>query len=183
MESTLTSLHKKFGVQLQEIICNKVRHSIDCHDIMQDVFLKIMLNINKIEQANNMAAYLVKLTNNAVTDHYRKLKPVAYTEMTEDILVDNDVVPDQSLKLADCCLRPMIEMLPGIYRDALIATELEGMKLTAYAAKTGISLSNAKVRVQRAKEKLKDIIMQCCSYDFDIYGNIIACKQASCCKK
>lgn len=183
MESTLTSIHKKFGVQLHEMICNKVGHSVDCHDIMQEVFLKIMLNINKIEQANNMAAYLVKLTNNAVIDHYRKSKPVAYTEMTDDILVENDIVQDQSLKLADCCLLPMIETLPGMYSDALIATELEGMKLKDYAEKTGISLSNAKVRVQRAKEKLKDIIMQCCNYDFDKYGNIVDYKQSSCCKK
>jgi RNA polymerase sigma-70 factor, ECF subfamily len=183
MESTLTSIHKKFGVQLHEIICNKVGHVVDCHDIMQEVFLKIMLNINKIEQADNMAAYLVKLTNNAVIDHYRRSKPVAYTEMTADLHVENDIVQDQSPKLADCCLRPMIETLPDIYRDALIGTELEGMKLKDYAEKIGISLSNAKVRVQRAKEKLKDIIMQCCSYDFDIYGNIVDYKQSSCCKK
>ena len=183
MKSTLTSIHKKFGVQLHEIICNKVGHRVDCHDIMQEVFLKIMLNINKIEQADNMAAYLVKLTNNAVIDHYRSPKPVAYTEMTDDIHVENDIAPDQSLKLADCCLRSMIEMLPGIYSEALIATELEGMKLKDYAEKTGILLSNAKIRVQRAKEKLKDIIMQCCSYDFDTYGNIVDCKPLSCCKK
>lgn len=183
MESTLTSIHKKFGVQLHEIICNKVGHRVDCHDIMQEVFLKIMLNINKIEQADNMAAYLVKLTNNAVIDHYRRSKPVIYTEMTDDIHVENDIVQDQSLKLADCCLQPMIKSLPGIYKDALIETEVEGMKLKDYAAKMGISLSNAKIRVQRAKEKLKDIIMQCCRYDFDIYGNIVDHKQSPCCKK
>jgi RNA polymerase sigma-70 factor, ECF subfamily len=179
----LTAIHKDFGAQIHKIICNKVGHLDDCHDIMQEVYLKIMLNINKIEQANNMAGYLVTLSNNAVIDHYRKAKPVTYTDIIDELSVNDDTIKNQSLQLADCCLRPMIESLPGIYRDALIVTELEGMKLKDYAQKAGISLSNAKARVQRAKVKLKDIIMQCCNYDFDKYGNIIDCKETACCKK
>lgn len=182
MEQTLTSIHKTFGQQIYNIICKKVGHLDDCHDIMQEVYLKIMLNINKVEQANNMAGYLVKISNNAVTDYFRKAKPVSYTEIVE-VSNNDEKIQDQSLQLADCCLRPMIESLPEIYQDALIVTELEGMKLKDYAEKAGISLSNAKVRVQRAKEKLKEMIMQCCSYDFDKYGNIIDCKETSCCKK
>lgn len=183
MEPTLTFIYNTFGKQLHNIVCNKVGRHDDCHDILQEVYLKILININKVEQADNMTAYLVTLTNNTVIDHFRKTKPVAHTEITEGAFASDDVIKDKSLQLADCCLRSMIESLPDIYRDALIATELESMKLKDYAEKAGISLSNAKVRVQRAKEKLKDIIMQCCSYDFDKYGNITACNPIACCKK
>jgi RNA polymerase sigma-70 factor (ECF subfamily) len=183
MATTLTFIHQTFGRQLHNIVCKKLAHQDDCHDIMQEVYLKILLNINKVEQADNMAAYLVTLTNNTVIDHFRKAKLVTYSTINEGTVAGYEVTKDQSLQLADCCLRPMIESLPEIYRDALIATELENMKLKDYAEKADISLSNAKVRVQRAKEKLKDIIMQCCSYDFDKYGNIIECKPFACCKK
>lgn len=182
MKTTVTSIYQQFGRQLHNIVCKKVGHHHDCHDIMQEVYLKVLLNINKVEQADNMAAYLVTLTNNTVVDHFRKAKPVAHTEIVDNIIT-GDALKDQSLQLADCCLRPMIESLPDIYRDALIITELEGMKLKYYAEKVGISLSNAKVRVQRGKEKLKEIIMQCCGYEFDKYGNIIECNPTSCCKK
>ena len=183
MGTTLTFIYQTFGRQLHNIVCKKIAYHDDCHDIMQEVYLKILLNINKVEQAENMAAYLVTLTNNTVIDHFRKSKPVTHTEIAEGTIADDEVVKDQSLQLADCCLRPMIESLPVIYRDALIATELENMRLKDYAENLGISLSNAKVRVQRAKQKLKDIIMQCCSYDFDKYGNIIECNPSNCCQK
>ena len=153
---------------------------------MQEVYLKILLNLSKIEKANNMAAYLVQLTNNAVIDHYRKFKPAIQVALENEISAENEHQKVQSLRLADCCLRPMIESLPDIYRDALIMTELDGMKQKEYAEKVGISLSNAKIRVQRAKEKLKEIILQCCSYAFDKYGNIIDCREnggSACCKK
>jgi RNA polymerase sigma-70 factor (ECF subfamily) len=184
MEPAIFAIHNKFGVQLHEIICKKVQHQHHCHDIMQDVYLKIILNLPKIENAENIAAYLVRLTNNAVIDHYRKIRPVINNVEFTGNNPDNQ--SDQSLHLADCCLRPMIDSLPAIYRDALVMTELEGMKLKDYAGKAGISLSNAKVRVQRGKEKLKEIILQCCNYQFDNYGNIIDCKKNNppgCCKK
>jgi len=176
-------LSKKFGVQLHDIVRKKIGHQDDCHDIMQEVYLKILINLNKIEQAANISAYLVTLTNNAVIDHFRRTKTKGYVEGVHEAGTETQIEKDQSLQLADCCLRPMIESLPGIYRDALVKTELEEMKHKDYAELAGISLSNAKIRVQRAKEKLKEIIIQCCSYDFDKYGNIIDCHPSGCCKK
>lgn len=190
MESTVLAIQQQFGVQLHNIICKKVGHHNDCHDIMQEVYLKIMLQLPRIVQARNRAGYLVQLTNNAVVDYYRRSKTVASVAFQESETLSatdgNDEPTAQSMQLADCCLRPMIDSLPAIYRDALIRTELEGMKLKVFAEYTGISLSNAKVRVQRAKEQLKNIILQCCNYEFDSYGNIVECikyNQVSCCKK
>lgn len=186
MESTVLSIQQKFGNQLHNIICKKVGHQDHCHDIMQEVYLKIILHLPKVENATNTAAYLVQLTNNTVTDFFRKTKSLAANDLPDNLNPETIDQKDQSLQLADCCLRPMIESLPGIYRDALIRTELDGMKLKDYAHTAGISLSNAKVRVQRAKEKLKTIIQECCTYEFDRYGNIIDCiknSQGSCCKK
>ena len=69
----------------------------------------------------------------------------------------------------------MIESLDPIYREALLLTELEGFSQGQYAEKTGISYTNAKTRVQRARKKLKKVILQCCAYRFDKYGNIVSC--------
>jgi RNA polymerase sigma-70 factor (ECF subfamily) len=186
METTLLDLHKRFGTQLYDIICKKLQHQDHCNDIMQNVFLKIMLNLPKIESATNTAGYLVRLTNNAIIDHYRGPKLLVEDAMNDHSDSQAHLEQDQSLQLADCCLRPMIDTLPDIYRQALIMTELEGRKISAYAANAAISLSNAKVRVQRAKEKLKYIILQCCTYQFDKYGNIVTCQknpQSLCCNK
>jgi len=187
METAVITIQQKFGTQLHNIICKKVGHQDHCHDIMQEVYLKILLHLPKIENATNTAAYLVQLTNNTVTDFFRKSKSLAEKDLSESVNTTDIVDPnDQSLQLADCCLRPMIESLPDIYRDALIRTELEGMKLKDYAQLIGISLSNAKVRVQRAKEKLKTIILECCTYEFDRYGNVVDCvknSQGACCNK
>ena len=41
------------------------------------------------------------------------------------------------------------------------------------AARLGISISGAKSRVQRAREKLKEALLDCCHFEFDRYGRMI----------
>lgn len=176
MENLVLTIRNSFEKELLDMVCRKVKDQDYCHDIMQEVYIKIMVNLPKIEQADNMIAYLTRLTNNTVIDYYRKhSKTPVDREPDQYVVAENTEKPDASLKLADCCLHPMIESLPAIYRDALVMVELEGLKHKEFAEKAGISLTNAKTRVQRAREKLKEIILQCCTYEFDTYGNIVSC--------
>ena len=178
--TAIETIYKDFNSQLVALICRKVNHEDCCHDILQDVYIKVIGNMDKIEKADNLKSYLLKIADNSVVDYYRKeaiKKSLAFSE--------NFVLPlespsnDLSLKLADCCLRPMIESLEPIYSEALILIELEGLSQQQYAEKIGISYTNAKTRVQRAREKLKKVILQCCLYEFDKYGNIVSCCKGS----
>lgn len=173
---TTLNIKAGFDKELADMICRKVKYQDYCHDIQQEVYLKILFNLPKIEQAKNMTAYLVRLTNNTIVDYYRRQQKLpVQQEISEQIAVEPNEPVDSSLKLADCCLRPLIESLPVIYRDALVMVELEGLSHRQFAEKAGITLTNAKSRVQRAREKLKSVIMQCCNYEFDKYGNIVSC--------
>ena len=71
------------------------------------------------------------------------------------------------------CLRPMIDDLPENYRQAIVLTEYEGLTQKEISQKLGLSLSGAKSRVQRAREKLKGTLLACCHFDFDRLGNIL----------
>jgi len=49
------------------------------------------------------------------------------------------------------------------------------------AARLGISISGAKSRVQRARQKVKDMLLTCCHYEFDRRGAILEYRQRCCC--
>ncbi|MDP9469175.1 MAG: RNA polymerase subunit sigma [Chloroflexota bacterium] len=67
----------------------------------------------------------------------------------------------------------MINALPEPYREALLATEFDGPTQQALANGAGISLSGAKSRVQRAREKFKKLLLDCCHLEFDRRGGLI----------
>jgi RNA polymerase sigma-70 factor (ECF subfamily) len=67
----------------------------------------------------------------------------------------------------------MLRCLPRKYRQALELTEMQGFSQTELAARLNISVSGAKSRVQRAREKLKEALLDCCHFEFDRYGRVI----------
>jgi RNA polymerase sigma-70 factor (ECF subfamily) len=70
-------------------------------------------------------------------------------------------------------VRVFIGRLPEVYRQAILLTEYEGLTQRELAERLGISLSGAKSRVQRAREKLKRMLLDCCHFEFDRLGRII----------
>lgn len=185
MELQIETIVKDFDRMIAGLICKKTGHQDHCHDIHQEVYIRMMQKMDKIKNADNLKSYLFRMADNAVTDYYRKKTNKSF-ELRPEELEEPDLsyIQEPEIRLADCCLRPMIESMEPVYRDALIMTELEGLSQKQYAEKVGISVANAKIRVFRAKDKLKKIIMDCCQYEFDRYGNIVgevAQPPKSCC--
>jgi RNA polymerase sigma-70 factor (ECF subfamily) len=67
----------------------------------------------------------------------------------------------------------MVTALPGPYREALLLTEYAGLTQQELAVRAGISLSGAKSRVQRGRERLKQLLLDCCHVELDRRGGII----------
>ena len=63
--------------------------------------------------------------------------------------------------------------LPAAYREALLLTEYQGLTQKALAERLGLSLSGAKSRVQRGRTQLKQMLEECCTFEFDRRGRVI----------
>jgi len=69
-----------------------------------------------------------------------------------------------------------ISRLPSPYREALTLTEIQGMTQLAAAKMLGLSPSGMKSRVQRGREKLREILEASCNIALDVRGGVIACE-------
>ncbi|HET7838366.1 MAG TPA: sigma factor-like helix-turn-helix DNA-binding protein, partial [Rectinemataceae bacterium] len=103
-------------------------------------------------------------------------------ELDEDIEAaygSPELEEDPAARLA-FSLRETVDELEEPYREALILTEYEGLSQAELAARAGISLSGAKSRVQRAREKLKALLLACCHFELDRRGGIIDYQERCC---
>ena len=172
LSKTAIKIWEDNNEKLKAFVCGKTKGSDDCHDILQDVFLKITEKEERIRLAKKPAAYVIQMAKNAVVDYYRsKQNIVLGTQGEEHAVTENK----SEIQLADCCLLSFIKSLPKLYSEALILVELEGLSQKQLAEKSGMSYAGAKLRVQRARTMLKKAILDCCPYKFDKYGNIISC--------
>jgi len=160
-------------------IMDKVREESVTQDILQDVFIKIHSKIDTLKDETKFRPWVYQITRNIIADHFRKkgIETGSFSDFVENDHDDTDNLMTETIN----DMIKMMNDLPEEYCDALCMTELKGMSIKTYAQNTGISYTAAKTRVQRARIKLKDLLMKCCHYQFDKYGTVISIHPAGCC--
>jgi RNA polymerase sigma-70 factor, ECF subfamily len=164
-------LWETFNAPLQQFIRRRVRDQHSAEDILQDVFLKIHLQIGTLHSQERIAGWIYQITRNAIVDYYRAQRPVL--DLSETLVAPDDRTEDDMVRELLPCLAAMVDALPVTYREALRLTEYQGLSQKALSEHLGISFSGAKSRVQRARAKLKQQLLDCCHFQFDHAGRII----------
>jgi RNA polymerase sigma-70 factor (ECF subfamily) len=175
----ITAIWNNFHQELRAFILKKTGNAADTDDLLQEIFIKIMRNKEKVGQAENLRQYLFGIVRNAVNDHFRSKVRYADPGELPDML-EVEEVGSLNAAIADCCIKPFINKLPEHYKEALLITEFQGISQEELAEKLNISYSGAKSRVQRGKEKLKELILDCCAYQSDAYGNLREAEKRNC---
>lgn len=170
MVTSTERVWEEFHVGLKGFILKRIPDELSAEDILQDVFLKIHTHIDTLREADKLQSWIYQIARNAIHDYYRMHK--AAPELPEMSYMPEDRFDDVVSELIPC-IQHMIDSLPVDYRQALILTEYQGLTQKELAERLGISLSGAKSRVQRAREKLKIMLLNCCHFEFDRLGRVI----------
>jgi RNA polymerase sigma-70 factor (ECF subfamily) len=171
----VAGIYKTFHSELLGYIKSKVRSREDAEDILQNVFIKISSNLNKLTEDVKLKNWIYTITRNAIIDYYRinanKKKVTINEEINDNILEpEEDSNPTKGL---DQCMASMIGLLPDDYRDIIIESEIKGVKQKDLADKYGIAYPSMRSKVQRGRERLKQLFYNCCHIETDKLGNVI----------
>ncbi|MDD3140518.1 MAG: RNA polymerase sigma factor SigZ [Lachnospiraceae bacterium] len=174
MASNINNIWEEFSTPLFAFIKRRINNDQDVEDVLQNVFMKIYNNINKLDELNNIHAWVYTITKNTIIDYYRMQNHDFYfDEISEDIAIGENLVAENTINEISQCLIMMIQFLPEKYKQALTLTEIENLSQKELADKAGLSVSGAKSRVQRARVLLKEDFLSCCNLEMDSRGNII----------
>jgi RNA polymerase sigma-70 factor (ECF subfamily) len=169
MTATAESIWNEVASQLRSFIRSRVCDDATAADILQDVLLKIHQKLPTVRASERLDAWVWRITRNAISDHYRKLRPSE--PLPENIASAHDETADAPDLRP--CVRRFVGELTRPYRDALLLTEWQGLTQKQLGTHLGLSSSAAKSRVQRARAQLKKLLLDCCRLELDRRGNII----------
>lgn len=162
--------------KLRGFILRRVGDEHETEDILQDVFLKLAKAASNTRIPQNLEAWLFLVARNAIIDRHRTRRQTV--EVPEDLSPDQLEEDGEVAELKSAFLR-MIRSLPEKYREAIELTEIEGISQVELAQRLGISVSGAKSRVQRGREMLKQMLLDCCEFEFDRRGRVMDCTPRS----
>lgn len=132
-------------------------------DLLHETFIKVHLKLETLYDKANLRSWIYRICTNNLMDHYRKnAKAVSVENFSMDD-AENTHSPEH-------CLLPLIEELPEIYKNALMLSEIKGLKQAKVAEILKISHTAAKSRIQRGKKLLQEGFMNCCDYTLNDKG-------------
>jgi RNA polymerase sigma-70 factor, ECF subfamily len=166
----IDTIYIEFHNSLRSFILSRVSDAQAAEDILQEVFIRIHSNLQGLRDQSKLRSWIYQISRNAIIDYYRR--EVITEELPEALPAWEDVTPDASEELATT-LGAFLRCLPEKYEEALLMTEYQGLTQKDMAERLGLSLSGAKSRVQRAREKLKEALLDCCHFEMDNRGGIL----------
>ena len=161
----------EFSGSLRTFIRRRVKDDNVADDLLQDVFVKIHNKLHTVADADRLAPWLFRIARNSITDYYRSRSTDRFAP--DNDLLDTDSVDENMNDVVGQWIIDRIDELPDAYREPIALAELQGVTQTAIAEQTGLTVSGAKSRVQRGRRMLKDMLLQCCHFEFDRRGNVI----------
>jgi RNA polymerase sigma-70 factor (ECF subfamily) len=167
----IEGIWQAYHARLQAFIRGRVGDAADADDILQDVFVRIHARIDTLQDTGKLQSWIYQIARNAVIDHYRTRKTA---EQLPASLTSAEADPDDGpLEDLNGCVLAMVRQLPDHYREAVTLSEIEGLSQKEVAARQGVSLSGAKTRVQRGRARMKEMLLDCCRFEFDRRGQVI----------
>ena len=164
-------------------VCSRVSNHQDAEDLMQDIFLRVYGQSSSLRDPQRLESWMYQIARNRIIDHYRSRRN--WVDLTETLVTDeafeNEASGEETINHVVPYLREAIDTLPEAYREALIQADIHGMAQQDLAGKLGISLSGAKSRVQRARQKVKETMLRCFEFEFDARGQIMDYRHHCCC--
>lgn len=149
-------------------------------DLTQEVFLRVHRHLGEVKDPGAMEAWLYRIATNVCYDRFRTREhrlpalPLLATDEERGSVASEEMAlrPDQLLEqseMSDCVLRFLTE-LPPSYRQVILLHDLQGYTDPEIAQQLGLSLPNVKVRLHRARTKLRAALSEGCDFSRDDRG-------------
>jgi RNA polymerase sigma-70 factor (ECF subfamily) len=176
-DRTATLWHE-FAAPLRSFVARRAPREVETEDVLQDVFVRIQEQLPKLRDEARIDAWIFQIARNVVADAFRRRtrREAGDDRIAAEGLSPADGDEDRSAEASlAACLASMIEQLPEPYRKAIELTEIRGATQVEAAGIAGISLSGMKSRVQRGRDRLKEIIHGACRIETDVRGGVTEC--------
>jgi RNA polymerase sigma-70 factor, ECF subfamily len=191
-DADFKQIHKIFQPKILRYLSRLVGGH-EAEDLTQEVFIKVSQALNNFRGESKLSTWIYKIATNAALDQQRNPAVARKNQINllnipaQEIEIDIEDKKPSVEKLMirkemNQCIRYFIENLPSDYRTVIVLSELEMLKNREIAEILGITPATVKIRLHRAKAKLKNEFETHCNFYRD-ERNVFSCDLKSALKE
>ncbi len=166
-EQAFAQLVNLYSERIYNLGLKILKNSDDAADVLQETFVTVYEKLDSFDGRSNFFTWLYRIATNFALMKLRKNKRTVLTDQDMETNFDN---PDQmqihewqDLPLQDMLseefrqhLDEAVDALPEIYRSVFILRDLENLSIKETSRILGITESNVKIRLKRARLYLRE---------------------------
>ena len=173
-----------FRPQVQRHILAMVRNQAEAEELTQDTYARALERIGQLRDPQAALAWLYRIATTVSLDRLRQRRPatipldeVALSGQDPERAADGERQPSLLTALEQSemseCVQGYLAQLPGDYRIAILLHDAHGLSNPEIAELLGCSLATAKIRVHRARARLRETLDAACSFEVDERGVLV----------
>lgn len=161
---------RRYNQRLYRIALSIMNNELEVEDVMQVAYIKAYENLDKFRAQSSFSTWITRILINECLMNRKKREHIVTKErgIFFPTIYQKPVVQTPLMKVINSELKTILEFsirkLPEKYRTVFIMRELEDMSVPETMECLGLTETNVKVRLNRAKvmlrEKLKNYIKQ-----------------------
>lgn len=160
-KTQIETLYKTLAPKVTNyLVANGTPYAAAC-DIVQETFLKLWKMRDEVDDDEARVSGLVhSIARNLRNDKFRHDKFMTYREEIEDheLVADETAPAPGDADYLKKRLSDALRALPPLLRESFVLFQVSELSIREIALQLGISESLVKVRIFRAKQKLKEIL-------------------------
>jgi RNA polymerase sigma-70 factor (ECF subfamily) len=163
---------------LRPYLARRVASAADIDDLLQDIFVRMHQGLASLRDEERFGGWVYRVAQSAIVDRARRRarEPLAAARAEAELEVESNADdPELESELGEC-VALFVARLSSPYRETVTLTELQGLTQKEAADMLGISVSGVKSRVQRARDKIRQMFEECCQVSVDARGRVIQCE-------
>jgi RNA polymerase sigma-70 factor, ECF subfamily len=154
-QEALSALYRRYSQRIYTYCRKIVGDNSVAEDLLQETFVKVFDSGKQQRVIENFPAYLMTIARNLCLTHKARSKRA--TVPFEDFHLTTRDVPYEHIELMGL-ITTSLELLPEDYREAFVLREYNGLSYIEIAEIIGESIDVVKVRIFRAKKRLREIL-------------------------
>ena len=172
-------IYHNYYERVKRFIFALVKDEWVADDLIQETFIKVQKNLNQLKDETKLSSWIFRIAHNLCQDHFRKRSQSSKREHipTEESQFLKTPVFQKEFEQHQmgACVQDKIRLLPESYQNVLVLFDLMEFSHQEIAEIVGVSVDNVKVRLHRARKKLKTILEEECRFEVD-ERNVFICE-------
>ncbi len=175
----LMDIYDQYYDRMNRFIRSLVKDPWAADDLIQETFLKVRNNLDTVRDPEKLSSWIFRIAYNLCLDHFKTLKKEARNgcelEEKSGPLIKESIQEELEQQQMGSCVQQQIDRLPEALKTVLMLYDVLGFTHQEIAEILDITEKNSKVRLHRARQQLKKILEEKCSFEVD-HRSVLVCE-------